>query len=1083
MVPEASHENEAELLLCGLLEVDQDAQDPEEVIYSFSDEARRRLLDNLPRSEIVRVLERATQFFEKRFGRFGWWESFRAILANPALAGKFIPSDQEPFARIASQILWHVGGEFSRFVTEPSIGVLVDTESVGVKEPAEDLIQDDPFAEATTAIKKVGIELVIEESSPPLVPDEGRSWKGMTRFVRPTLIIAVGGTGTAAAKAVRARIEHFVGPRHHYVVFRAFDTTFQDNREPRLVDNSEYIYLGGFNAQSVIASIVSGQAFPHWEKWLPPRLSFQHVAFGTSGIRPIGRLCYFYRRDRVKAAIQEALTAVTDSDLAIRFYQQTGIRINLEADIDIHLIGSVCGGTGSGIFLDLAFDLRRWAEEHTNRTATVTGHLVLPEAFRAEPVVMKTLEANAYAALQELDHYMNATSDDPWIVEYVQNRPEISQGAPFDHCYLLSGLPQGGATDMETLTAVVGEAITLLTLSQAGQKISEGIINMAGQRKSTRDALGRVCCYSSYGVLGIELPEELLGESLASDLAREFYKQLLQSVEEAEAVAPEDLQSFRERMQITDFRRIDEILPPLDLDLTTINILLQGDKRKQEQGKTELQRLLAEAHDAQRRERRRLSQEDPFDEGELRRHLSDQIRSPLLRPAGLDRHLRYLARCIEALRIFQSQIREKAQELESIAEKHRSTADRLEQGNVVGKDLNQLLARAYEAWSKHVRNQTAAVVYRDQLSRIEKLAFIVQQEFIAPWMRIKDMLNMLSLAEARDEESYYHIRRARTSVGPLKWFRKALIGPNQDRLLHDVLRKLIEESRTWAPLEPKEVNVRFYDLCTEAIHHFFQNEPGMTCDHLLANCFEYPSERYKAKVDVLLSRAQANWEIHESYIMRNNRLEISAIGVPRDSTLYRTVRESWRQISPVDEQRDDYVPIFRTEHGISLPGLKRLPAYRTSLMASVVDEQRYDQHFFNDRRSVTRLDFAGEDPEEVRRLYLFSAAEILGWVRKEARRGYVGNDGLPLGRSRWEAYRNFCTSTARLVEVEIETRKQDDVEWRTRIQRQIEDLQNREQEAVQRWETTSDPFLSVDIYEAHAEIRALRDELQRDHFR
>src|SRR6185295_18715196 len=146
--------------------------------------------------------------------------------------------------------------------------------------------------------------------------------------------------------------------------------------------------------------------------------------------------------------------------------------------------------------------------------------------------------------------------------------------------------------------------------------------------------------------------------------------------------------------------------------------------------------------------------------------------------------------------------------------------------------------------------------------RIDKLIAIVQQELIAPWTRIKDMLNNLRLEVPRDEESYYRTQRARASVGPLKWFRKALIGPNQDRLLRDVLAKLIDESRTWATLEPKEVNARFYDLCTEAIHRYFQSEAGMSCDRLLAECYEYPSEQYKTEVAVLLARAQANWELH-----------------------------------------------------------------------------------------------------------------------------------------------------------------------------------------------------------------------------
>ncbi|MBW8879432.1 MAG: hypothetical protein JF614_31240 [Acidobacteria bacterium] len=906
-------------------------------------------------------------------------------------------------------------------------------------------------------------------------------WTGMARVVRPTLVIATGGTGTAAAKAARARIEHFVGERHHYVAFRAFDTAFQDNREPRMVDNSEYVYLGGFNAQSVISDIVSGQAFPHWAKWLPPRLNFQQVAFGAGGIRPIGRLCYFYRRDRVEAAIQEALTTVTDSDLALRFHQQTGIRVNLEAGIDIHLIGSVCGGTGSGIFLDLAFDLRRWAEEHTNREVTVTGHLVLPEAFRGKPVVMKALEANAYTALQELDRYMNATSDDPWTVEYVQNRPETSRRAPFDHCYLLSGLQQGGTTDVETLSAVIGEAITLLTLSQTGQRISEGVINMAGQRKSTRDELGRVCCYSSYGVLGVELPEELLGESLGPDLAHQLHQQLLQSVAEAEAVAPEDLQSFKERLQINDFRRIDEILPPLDLDLTTVNIYLQGDKRKQEVGKAELQRLLVEAHDAQRRERKRLSQEKLFDEGELRRYLSDQIRSSLLQPGGLDRNLRYLGRCADMLRAFQGQIRDKAQELEGIAEKQRSTAEAVEQGSVVGKEPKQLLGKDYEAWNEHVRNKTAAVVYRDQLPLIEKLISIVQQELIAPWTRIKDMLNNLRLEVSRDENSYYRTQRARASVGPLKWFRRALVGPNQDRLLREVLGKLVTESRTWAALEPKEVNARFYNLCTEAIHHYFQSEAGMNCDRLLAECFEHPSEKYKTEVAVLLARAQANWELHESYSMRDNRLEISAIGVRSDSILYDAVRESWRQISAVDEQRDDYVPIFRTEHGISLPGLKSLPAYRRSLIASVVEEQRYDLHFFNDRRWVTRIEFAGEDPRELQSLFLFSAANLLGLIRRSDGKEYVFNNNSdapgPLGRYRREAFQTFCRDGDNLVEIQLEVGKnegQDD--WHQRLGGYIKTLETTLEGAFD--PKRSEHFLSLDIYQLNAEIRALKNKLR-----
>jgi hypothetical protein len=298
----------------------------------------------------------------------------------------------------------------------------------------------------------------------------------------------------------------------------------------------------------------------------------------------------------------------------------------------------------------------------------------------------------------------------------------------------------------------------------------------------------------------------------------------------------------------------------------------------------------------------------------------------------------------------------------------------------------------------------------------------------------------------------------------------------------EVLSRLIDEYQAWAALKPHESNARFYQMCGDAVSNFLHGEPGMTCERLLVECYEYPSGKYETKIDSLLALAGVNWEIDPFYDMRDNRLEISAIGVQTDSLFYQTLQDRHRISPAVVEQREDYVPILRTEHGISLAGLKNLPAYANGLRAAVLEEQRYDTHFFSDRRWVTHLEFGDEDPEEIRRLYLFSAAEILGWVWREPERGYVESGGSLLGRSRREAFLQFSSSPARLAEIEAETHKQDVAAWRTRLKRHIEDLQSREQEAVERRATISDQVLSVDIYEVHAEIRALRNELQRDLF-
>ena len=252
----------------------------------------------------------------------------------------------------------------------------------------------------------------------------------------------------------------------------------------------------------------------------------------------------------------------------------------------------------------------------------------------------------------------------------------------------------------------------------------------------------------------------------------------------------------------------------------------------------------------------------------------------------------------------------------------------------------------------------------------------------------------------------------------------------------------------------------------------------MSCDRLLAECFEHPGGKYRAQVTSLLSRAQANWELHESYAFRENRLEISAIGVRPDSILYGAVGESYRHISPVDEQRDDYVPLLRTEHGISLSGLKSLPSYRKSLIDSVVQEQRYDVHFFNDRRWVTRFEFAGDGSAETQSLYLFTVASMLGRIARTDGKGYFfGTHPESLGRYRREAYLAFCRDNGNLAEAQVEvTQKEEQSDWRGRLEEQIKTLEKTLESAFA--PERSDQFLSLDIFQLHEEIRALLKKLQ-----
>lgn len=909
----------------------------------------------------------------------------------------------------------------------------------------------------------------------------GDRWTGLARVVRPTLIVAVGGTGAAAAKVARRRIGELLGdegPRNHFLAFRAFDTAYQDHREPRFVDNAEYVYLGGFNAQAVIADIVEGNAYPHWATWLPPRLNFQQVAFGAGGIRPIGRLCYFYRREQVEAAIHEALTTITDADRALRFHQETGIRVNLEAGIDIHVICSVCGGTGSGMFLDLSFDLRRWAEEHTDREVTLTGHLVLPEAFRTKPVVLKALEANAYVALEELDRFMNATNADPWTVEHIDGRPESTWRAPFDHCYLLSGLQDGGTSDVDTLTSMIGEAVTLLTLSQVGQKVSEGVINMAGQRKSTRDGRGRLCCYSSYGVLGLEIPWGLLAETLAPGLATAVRERLVGSAVGEEDLAKE-VERFRNVLSL-DPDQLTRLLPEPQLELGGIQNLLEQYKEKSELPRARLVDLAQRSHRELEETVQKVSAREVWSADAIRAHLAASLDDWLQqREGGLADYLDYLRRSTAELRILAARLREQSAAARRRADELKPNAEPLEEGKLSGMPWPEIWTTV-DHWKERLQKQAEGRILQDQAAKLDAIAAEIERRLIAPWRLIQDGFRTFRPRVPRDARSYYQSRQALTAVCPIDYFQQRIEGDRR-RLVNAVLGPLLKDVETWSTQTPEQLADRFSELCTKAVSEHFANQSGIDCDELLADCYGYPSARYSEEVMTLLIRAGANWELHESYSLRGNRLEISAIGAEVGSRLYQNLFDSNHHITPVEEQRPEYVPIFRTEHGLSLIGIKRLDAYRASLLDSIVHEQRYDLHFFLDRRWITRMEFVGDDLEERRLLELFSQAEMEGLIHRKPGHGYLlTGDSVLIGEYRRKAFLRLREDPAlqETLQAEIRSRRGETNGWEDRILKHVAALRDRIEKAVYPGGSGNNGaiqprFLSLDVFQIHSEIRAL----------
>ena len=343
-------------------------------------------------------------------------------------------------------------------------------------------------------------ELSIEDL---VMPTSGAPVRATARVeVRPVLIVGVGGTGCLAVQHIKQRIRHLLGGRDApFIRFVAFDTTIADDGVVRF-DEGEFVNIGQLDFASIVQNIKN---YPHLESWFPKdRLKPMQVGLGAMGIRHIGRLCYFQWREspEVRDRLLKRLKELKNPALKDQVQDLGGnvtYQVDQGAGVDVHVIGSGAGGTGSGLFLDMAYDLRILAKEIAG-SARVIGHLLLPDVFEGvipDPVLPQS-ENNSHALLSEIDHFMD---NGGWSVRY-KGETVRSDEPPFDLIYLLGRNGFDGAVrTRDEAISMIGSVVGDLTCTAVGKQIMDAAVNLIPPILSrTDDFGGKPCPYASYGM-------------------------------------------------------------------------------------------------------------------------------------------------------------------------------------------------------------------------------------------------------------------------------------------------------------------------------------------------------------------------------------------------------------------------------------------------------------------------------------------------------------------------------------------------------------------------------------------------------
>jgi len=362
---------------------------------------------------------------------------------------------------------------------------------------------------------------------------------------KPTVIIGLGGTGKWVLTYVKKNLLDTYGGRIPKTVkLLSFDTTQEKvSRDGRpqeedahvgdvQLDKSEFFYLGG-NIRQICLDIREKGSYPHIGSWLQAgnyleslETDAYDIGQGAGQKRPFGRMAIFndLQIQNQNELIIRIRKAITDAVAANE--SQTAV--------EIYIVASLAGGTGSGMFIDVAHLARWYAEKQSKTGFAVRGFLALQNTFRSV-ITVDQVEANAAAAMRELDRFM-LIFDQPYPITYNPNFADLRTtyggrtGKLFDNCYLLDAardrIPLDGIPPKYGVYPSIADCITMLLDPSTGDTYAQHYKNVNTRIAQVQTQTGQPM-YSSLGTYSLILPVEDIITSLTYRFAIEILSQHL----------------------------------------------------------------------------------------------------------------------------------------------------------------------------------------------------------------------------------------------------------------------------------------------------------------------------------------------------------------------------------------------------------------------------------------------------------------------------------------------------------------------------------------------------------------------------
>ncbi len=185
------------------------------------------------------------------------------------------------------------------------------------------------------------------------------------------------------------------------------------------------------------------------------------VNAGVGNIRMIGRLAFFYCYRDITKIVEERINELKNLNPSDAMEKRGKLISGENPEIDfiddkirIFVVGTLCGGTCSGMAVDFGYFLKSRYSKYSN----IIAFFSIPTVLLTDAVEKKAnrYKKNAYTALVEINHYCVEGSKKP--IYFPDNQRAPMEDHPYDLIYLFS--PFGTAReDIEMINNIIADRI------------------------------------------------------------------------------------------------------------------------------------------------------------------------------------------------------------------------------------------------------------------------------------------------------------------------------------------------------------------------------------------------------------------------------------------------------------------------------------------------------------------------------------------------------------------------------------------------------------------------------------------------